>query len=72
MFAVSMKAGGESVNRCEKLNTDKIDELIVALSEHIINIAEQNKSAQLSLNVNDGIADKTKALAELLTARALF
>lgn len=51
------------VVECVSYNPDeKVDELIVILTEHIMNIVNEERG--------DVIAEQTRALAELVTARA--
>lgn len=60
LFQASNIQGGESVK-------EQIDLLITELSSHITDIVQKNS---ISCSYENEIADKTRALAELITARA--
>ena len=60
LFQASNIQGGESVK-------EQVDLLITELSSHITDIVQKNS---ISCSYENEIADKTRALAELITARA--
>lgn len=61
LFQASNTRGGERVK-------EQIDLLITELSAHITDIVQKNSI--ISCSYENEIADKTRALAELITARA--